>query len=64
VLLLFAVVSVDRGPGAARRTGRDPDSVVVAPPDPKPHVWTLAWRGIKNVAHRIWEGVSMYIFVV
>ena len=53
------LVDIGRDPGAVRRTGRDPDSVVVVPPDPKPHVWTLAWRGIKHVAQRIWEGVSV-----
>ena len=53
----FITVSV---PGSARGTGRDPNNTIVVPPDPKPHVWTLAWNGIKHVARRAWEGVSTY----
>ena len=57
-LIILFIISDQRG--AAKRTGRDPDKVIVVPMDPKPHVWTLAWNGVKHVFHQVWEGVSIY----
>ena len=44
------------------RTGRDPDNIVIVPKDPKPHLWTMTWKGIKWIINKFWERVCMNFF--
>ena len=46
---------------SVRGTGRDPNKSIVLPTNPKPHVWTLAWNGIKHVTRQAWDGVSVFV---
>jgi len=41
------------------RTGRDPDNTVIVPEDPKPHLWTMTWKGIAWIANKFQERVRM-----
>ncbi|XP_065898694.1 inactive rhomboid protein 1-like [Dysidea avara] len=45
--------------GISTRTGRDPDNSVIVPEDPKPHLWTMAWKGIKWITNKFWEGEEL-----
>ena len=46
------------------RTGRDPDNIVIVPKDPKPHLWTMTWEGIKWISSKFWKGVCIKIFLL
>ena len=50
--------------GISTRTGRDPDNSVIVPEDPKPHLWTMAWKGIKWITNKFWEGVRTLFCVL
>ena len=39
-------------------TGCDPNKVIVIPLNPKPHVWMMAWNGLKYAVRRDWKEVS------